>query len=541
MDDNQQQSTPPETAHAFESVESLAEFDEPSLGLVEMLGVLLLVVISDLTIYRGHGFAGLALLFAAAPALMWISSYRRGAGASCWVVGAMLILLAAKMVWLGSVLLALIGFVLLVAYAMALAGLRPYVPEIIFYAAQIIQSGYLGIITYFRSLGKLGPVIPRTVGISVLLPCVAFVAFGWLFVLANPDLVVTFSKGFRVFFETINEWFSTFFPEYSDLAFWLAAFWIVLGLLRPIHNRKAMESLPDESREAVSTEEQFDAFLYPACRNTILTLIALFAVYLAFEFQTLWFREIPSGFYYSGYAHEGAAWLTVALGLATVVLSLVFRGSILRDARLKKLRRLSWIWSLENLLLAVAVYNRLFIYVGFNGMTRMRIVGFYGITAVVIGFALVLWKIAGNRRFLWLVRRQLWTLAIFVYLFALTPLDSFVVKSNVQRILSGDPAPSVQISVHPIDSEGILSLLPLLECDNKIIREGVRALLAEHQQSAERLAAERNQLGWTTYQLADRKSLVQLRLNAEKWKHYKNSADRAGALERFHEYAFQWY
>ncbi len=56
---------------------------------------------------------------------------------------------------------------------------------------------------------------------------------------------------------------------------------------------------------------------YPALRNTLWTVIGLFAVYLVFEFMTLWFRSLPPGFYYAGYARERAAWLTVALALAT--------------------------------------------------------------------------------------------------------------------------------------------------------------------------------------------------------------------------------
>ncbi len=42
----------------------------------ELLAVLLLVVLCDLTIYRGQGFAGYALLFVAAPLLLTIGSPR---------------------------------------------------------------------------------------------------------------------------------------------------------------------------------------------------------------------------------------------------------------------------------------------------------------------------------------------------------------------------------------------------------------------------------------------------------------------------------
>ena len=148
-------------------------------------------------------------------------------------------------------------------------------------------------------------------------------------------------------------------------------------------------------------------------------------------------------------------------------------------ARSRVLRRLAWIWSIENLLLALAVYHRLSIYIGFNGMTRMRTVGLLGITAVVVGFVLVVHKITRGHDFRWLIRRQLWTVAIAIYLYAVIPVDPLVHTYNVRRILSGDPAPSVQISVHPIDSAGVLVLFPLLESDDALLREGVRALLAE--------------------------------------------------------------
>jgi len=281
--------------------------------------------------------------------------------------------------------------------------------------------------------------------------------------------------------------------------------------------------------------------VYPAMRNTLVTVIALFAVYLAFEFKTLWFREFPEGFYYAGYAHQGAAWLTVALALATVVLSLVFRGSILNDHRLKFLRRLAWIWSAESFVLAIAVYNRLSIYVGFNGLTRMRIVGYFGMTAVVIGFVLVLIKIANNHSFIWLIRRQLWTVAFAIYAYSLTPVDTIAVRYNVRRVLDGDPAPAVQISVQPINAEGLVQLKPLLDAPDETIREGVRALLAERHERAESLAARREEQGWTAFQIADQLALRKLRESKDAWEVYMDPEKRETAISKFRQYVHQWY
>ena len=311
--------------------------------------------------------------------------------------------------------------------------------------------------------------------LSIALPLAAFVAFSILFILANPDLLDSFGQRIERILTAFREWLIEFSPHPLEMMFWLAIGWIAIGMLRPLLSRPLFEELEMSERNGkeVAVAGAPSSF-YAAARNTLVTVLMLFAIYLLFEFKTLWFRTFPDGFYYAGYAHQGAAWLTVALALATVVLSLVFRGSILRDPRLVQLRRLAWLWSLENILLAIAVYHRLYIYVGFNGMTRMRIVGILGISSVLIGFLLVVWKIARNRGFLWLVRRHMWTVALAVYLYGVLPVDWIVIDYNVRRILSGDSAPSVQITEHPISSEGVLRLAPLLECDDTLVREGVR-------------------------------------------------------------------
>ncbi len=521
--------------------------EQPPLGWREILAVFLLVVLCDLTMYRGQGFAGLALLFVGAPALLLLGSHRPRCGLGFWIVGLMLVALAAKMFWCVSWLPALhvaAGFVLLVAFAMSLSGLCPYVLEGVVFASQTILAGYAGLVHYWRSTNKKAPTINRASWLSVTLPLMAFVVFSVLFILANPDLMSSFGKQMEQLLNTLRDWMRLeCLPSPWEFFFWIAVFWISVGLLRPVVGRVLFEETARNGQTPTGkVDEPAQAFVYPAFRNTLLTVIFLFAAYLIFEFKTLWLRVFPDGFYYSGYAHQGAAWLTLALALSTAILSFVFRGRVLRDPRLPKLRRLAWIWSLENILLAIAVYHRLSIYIGFNGMTRMRTVGFFGMSVVVAGFMLVLWKIAFNRDFIWLVRRHLWALAIAIYLFVLTPVDAIVVSYNVRRILSGDPAPSVEISEHPINSEGILLLQPLLECSDKIIREGVRAKLAQWHEEAERQAVERQQKGWTSTQIWDRIVLQKLRAASDNWSEYANREKREAVLEDFHDYTYhQWY
>jgi hypothetical protein len=451
----------------------------------------------------------------------------------------MLLLLAVRMVWCGSVLMLPIGVALIMALAMTLSGQVPYVLETVVFASQTVWAGYQGLSEHAKFLTQSMPRVLRVPWLNLVLPLVTALLFSTLFVLANPDLVTAFGEKASLLFDALRDSLMRLAPEPPEMLFWMAVLWVGMGLLRPAILGNVLPQSP--AARGQRRTKQLPATLYPAFRNTLIVVIALFAVYLVFEFRTLWFREFPEGFYYSGYAHEGAAWLTVALALATVVLSIVFRGDVLQDPRLPRLKQLAWLWSAENLVLALAVYNRMFIYVGFNGMTRMRVIGLFGISAVVVGFLLVLRKIARNHDFIWLVRRHLWTVTIAIYLLAITPVDMFVVGYNVRRILAGDPAPSVQISVHPISSEGVTLLLPLLDCDDGLIREGVRAMLAERAARAEKEAADRLELGWTTYQISDARLRARLRAARDRWAAYEDRGERAATLQRFHEYAYQWY
>ncbi len=508
--------------------------EQPPVVVREIVALMLLVVLCDLTVYRGHGYAGLGALFVAAPLLLLLGMVRRKLDRSCGLLAPLLGLLAIRLFWCGSLLAVLIGLALLCGYAMALSGLRPYVLQAIVFAGHLVSAGHRGLHHYAQTLGRFSPAILRGNVFAIVLPALTLCAFGTIFVMANPDLVKSFNSGWAWIVEALEGWTSQ--AQFMEILFCFGVGWLGAGLLRP----DVQQVVTSDGSDYVSVESAKSP-LYDAVRNTLVMVIGLFAVYLIFEFTTLWFRVFPKGFHYSGYAHEGAAWLTVALGLATLMLSILFRDTVLDDPRLPWLKKLAWAWSAENLLLAVAVFNRLFIYIGFNGMTQMRVIGLLGVASVVGGFALVVWKIAHHRNFVWLIRRQLWTVSFAAYLYAVLPVDAFVNRYNVNRILAGDPAPSVQISEHPTSSEGLLCLSPLLECSDETIRNGLRAMLEQKLEETEARVANQKQLGWTAMQCADDRLLDQLRHLSTARAPSTVPGARDAALERFRKYAYQWY
>ncbi|TWU42618.1 hypothetical protein Poly41_09160 [Novipirellula artificiosorum] len=502
----------------------------------EVIAAMTWTVLADLLLFRAVGFSGPAVFFALVPIVLLMGRTRFLRPRYGISIACLSLLVAIRLAWQGSVLTFVSAVALTLAISMAAAGSVPFVFEGIVFGVRVLFDGASRIGRY-RCWGKVrnrattGPSLA-----SWLLPLASVLVFGALFLFANPDLLSTTRTYLFNLADYAWRWVSA--ESVWEIPFCIFALLVGAGLVCP---RLPMFQLGPQTEKDASATAPDTAQWLPAFYNSLVVLILLFGGYLCFEFATLWKRDFPTGFYYAGYAHQGAAWLTVALALATLLLSAVFNGTILNHPRIVPLRSLAWVWSGLNLLLAIAVYNRLFIYVGYNGMTRMRTVGFFGITAVVLGFLLVLYKMAHHRSFWWLIRRQLMALALTVIAYSLFPVDWVAHRYNTSQVNRGYLHPSVMIAVKPIDNEGFLALIPLTDHSDEIIREGVLAMLASRQSELEG-GLQANAKHWTSYQASEVILLKRLRAKQSKWAAYLNApALQAAARNRFEDYAMQWY
>lgn len=498
-----------------------------------------MIILSDLTLFRARGFSGPAVFAPCAALLIALGCAGRNSHRMAIVCGVLLLTVAARLVWSGSWLAIFLELWLLNAFAMTLHGTLPYLLESIVFLAGTIPGGFECLQAFRIGLRKsvIDPVDRGTSSpvFNYLLPALSVVIFGTLFVLANPDLVSRVSGVFGDLLTHVQDWLKNF--TFGELTFWCAVAWLTAGVLSPLSTDVLKGLAPPSESPATGESSQ----MYVAFRNTLVSLILLFAVYLTFEFLTLWFRQFPEGFHYFGYAHEGAAWLTAALALATMVLSLMFRGPMLQHPQIRMLRRMAWVWSALNLLLAASVYNRLLIYVDFNGMTRMRVVGFLGISSVVFGFLLVLRKIRRESSFSWLIRHQLLVPAFAVYVYVVAPVDSLVHRYNVRMILAGHPQPSVQISEHPFEDAASPVLIPLLQCNDPLIREGIRAILDSRLKQMDSQRSRLAELHWTAWQSGTEHAYQQLTALRSELTNPSGETAAQHAREAFRTYAMQWW
>ncbi|MCR9202286.1 MAG: DUF4173 domain-containing protein [Planctomycetaceae bacterium] len=504
--------------------------------------VLLMVALADVTIYRTKGFTGLAVFLTGGSVLLCCGVPSRTLRACTCFVWGMLVVPAWRLADCGNNVLLLCGVWLLLALVLSFRGRIPFVFDVLIFAMECLPGGG----EFLQALNaSLKEKITRSIdapqarpGAEILFPLAATVMFGSVFVMANPDIVSMFTGQL----DAIMDWVADFAGQFSfgQILFWCAVAWLTGGLLRPTITR----FIPtDWEREPFRVPDGKPVYapMYAAWRNTLLVLIVLFAVYLTFESRAFIRRVPPKGFTYSSYAHEGAAWLTVALGMATLTLSVVFRGITMADDRLAGLRRLAMIWTVLNLALAVAVCNRMLIYVDFNGMTRMRVVAFLGIGSVVAGFLLVVVKIYQHQRFTWLLQRQLWVVGLSAWLYAVLPVDSLIHRWNVNQILGGNPAPIVQITAHKLDDACLPVLLPLCAEADPIVSQGVAALLNLRHRRLQEAVDQNRQAGWTAWQGHQSRSLSALTAAQSSWDVFPTQMATTTALQRLSDVAMERY
>lgn len=443
---------------------------------VDVAIVCVVVVLGDFLVYQ-HGAAYTAIAVCVGCLALMLSVVKRRKMLlvpAAWI-GCLLAIALGRLVWSGSPLAVFVTIGLLGCWAMVTSRSVPWLPEtLLIYPCAII--GAVERFARFRVSGSAFGNGAKAVGeqaggfAAIFVPVAVLLIFSSLFLLANPDLIKSATRVVEWAGELVGSYIQN--VDVAQVFFWGGMGWLTLGLLYP-HRIKLLKS------KSIQLQPSANCPMFAAYRNTLISVTILFGAYLAFEFKTLWFRSFPDDFYYAGYAHQGAFWLTVALALSTATLSTIFNRQMLVDPRASSLKRLSLGWSVLNFLLSAAVVNRLSIYVGYNGLTRMRIIGYLGIVAVVVGFALVVYKVNRNKSFVWLLHRQLWCPAAAIMCYAVLPVDWIVNRYNVSQVNIGNDRPVIQLVAHEFSVEGALPVFELLKHDNSVVREGGLALIAE--------------------------------------------------------------
>lgn len=497
-----------------------------------MMIAVVIALFGDWSLYQsGGGYSGwAAFVVGISLALAGGIGFRGGCKATL-LISVGIVLVAMRLFWQGNILavIAACGCVLL--WTLALHRYELGYRRLAAFVASLVPRAILEIPKFCVAVVRTVPGLGGNRWLTFGIPCLVSSAFAFLFLMANPEASSWFFSKLSELVDCFYVWGQNL--EFTELLFWLTVGGISFGLMIPLAVSKQSSAKP-----LLATQPQGISLLrYRVSRNTLLSVNLLFAGYLIAELISSWGRGFPKGFHYSGYAHQGAAWLTIALVLTTVVLGLIFRARTEVAGLVTNLQRLAVLWIGLNWLLAFAACHRLYVYIEFNGLTRMRIVGILGIACVAVGLFWAKRKISLGETFHWLMLRQLSTFLLFVFIFCLCPTDLIAHRYNVSRILAGHPEPLVQITEQPLSDEAWIYIARLANSSDPLIRDGIRSMLASRTNRH-----KRRMTTWQHFQVSE--WLLQetfLQYSEELQPFIDDRQIREASTQELREFAYQWY
>lgn len=450
----------------------------------DTVAIILLTAVADICLYsHPGGTGGAVLLLAAAVGLLSLSPAGVRSGNPLLLLG--ILAIAVGGAWNPSWwLLWSVGVLTVLAFVLKLHRPDYRITELFWAGAWTVMCAPFRLTGHgLRCLG-FGRVFKAAAGQRrrvrlrvIVIPIIVTGLFLLIFVAAHPVV----EKLVQDLTDWLGEWVSDFFALFTvwriiTWVLWLLAF---AALVRPAVKSWVADWLARREEDLTPPErERPDKGNYAAALATLVCVNVLFLAFNALDAVYLYFNaELPRDVSYSTFSHRGCIWLTVALGMSSVVIGIAFRRRLNFHAGSARLRSLAYLWAALNAILAIGALRRLQMYVDYNGLTRLRVVGLYGILLVCVGLGLMVWKVRRSKNFVWLLRCDLAAFWIALIVLAVTPRDYVCWRYNVGQAMRGNLRPLANLIVQPMSAESLPPLIRLLDHSDPVVQKGAAALL----------------------------------------------------------------
>ncbi len=412
----------------------------------------------------GYGGYGAAVFFATAGALVFVARRKVRAQPMALAMGTAVLVLAARLAYAPSVLAGVMATGALAGFALSMWRRNLHATDAFVATAAATGYGFAQMDGFARRIAAgLRAERAMPVVIAGVVASAVGLVFAGVFAFANPVVarIAEHAWGAVAALFTpalVGRLFATFVTMMAGVA-----------LMRPLLPRKRVEYIDSAVQPAT------DTFRMVAV-TTLVVVNVLFVAYDILDAVVLVGGRPPSGVTTQAYAHQGVAWLTVALSLATTTLSFIFREALAVDPRANFARRLAFAWIAESIVLAGFALERVRMHIEYSGLSDLRFVAVLGILTATSGLVLVAHKIRAQRTFMWLVRRQADVFAVALALYVVLPTNALSARLNVARIQRGDLGPLVHVEEQVVSNESLPLMLSLLDHPDARVRNGVAAI-----------------------------------------------------------------
>lgn len=127
---------------------------------------------------------------------------------------------------------------------------------------------------------------------------------------------------------------------------------------------------------------------------------------------------LPENMNMSDYVHQGVGMLILSIVLAITLLLFFFKGAINFDGNNRLMKRLAYLWIIQNIMLVLLTLNRNGMYVEIHGLTYKRIGVFIYLGLALIGLISTWMKLKKFHTTFWLLKSNLmiWLSVLFINL-----------------------------------------------------------------------------------------------------------------------------
>ncbi len=246
---------------------------------------------------------------------------------------------------------------------------------------------------------------------------------------------------FVLLYSSSNPIFSKFIPsiKWDSVYFELFAFTIFIygihhGLVKFRKNNFLASLNESEIKISDGTISEENGQYFNIAHISFWSLTAILAAVNLLDIVVLLTGKLPEGITYSEYVHQGFFTLIFSMILAIGLIVYFYRGQLYFHQKVLLLKRASYFWIAQNLLLALITANKNLLYVSAYGLTYKRIAVFLFLICIVIGLILCISKIKYPYTN-WHFFNRLTKYAFVIFLFAaLIPYDYIITHYNVKNI-----------------------------------------------------------------------------------------------------------
>jgi hypothetical protein len=270
-----------------------------------------------------------------------------------------------------------------------------------------------------------------------IIPAGLVLFFLLLYQQSNPILF----NWMKDFLTHLDKWINAFFLHFNFLLFFV----FLLGLAVSVYFifRKTWGSLsdwdrsgneymagPGEGEEKLNHPSHHLKSQYIAAVSLLVALNLLIALQNILDIRWIWFGFEWNGQYLRQFVHEGTYLLIISIIVSAMIILWYFRGALNFYPGNRLLKRLSYAWILQNMILAVSVGFRVYWYVYYFALAYLRIGVIIFLVITVIGLITILIKVRSGRTFFYLFRVNTLSVFIVLTLSSMVNWDNVIAKYN---------------------------------------------------------------------------------------------------------------